>query len=177
MEISINYEYDDWVKFQSYLSKKIQSEIKTKSWTNNMLFNMILWTGIGVLLMFLFKKVSLFHWPSALLVSGALISIFVIYIFNLKKYQRAFAPKNEGGFLGSHSFLITEHGIVSTGDGYKCTHSWKTIKQISRENGLIMLFIDTANAFIFPEHKLKEPDEFYAYIKECNKASERITGT
>ncbi|MCU7833932.1 MAG: hypothetical protein KZQ83_01675 [gamma proteobacterium symbiont of Taylorina sp.] len=175
--MSINYEFNDWKKFQSYLAKKIQSQIKAQSWTSNIWFNIVLWAGIGFILMFLFKKISYFHWPTALFSGGTLIVIFISYLFELKKLRKAFAPSVDGSFLGNHTFIISEKGIDSIGDGYNCTHSWKKINEISRENGLIMLFVDTTNAYIFPEHKLKNPDDFYTYIKECNKASERITGT
>ena len=62
-------------------------------------------------------------------------------------------------------FKFSEQGISITSEGYKTDCSWGVVKKIERAQGMILLYLDTVYAYILPESKLGDPDDFYAYIK------------
>ncbi|MEW8030044.1 MAG: hypothetical protein AB2792_18210 [Candidatus Thiodiazotropha sp.] len=167
MEVKITYEKEDWLKFQGYLEKELPRRERA-AW-DKVFVNLITWAFIGALAMFAFRQFEYFHWPTAGYVSAFAVIIFALFIRDLNRMKYVFAPSESGSFVGSHNFVFTELGIESNGAGYNAFHDWSTVREIVRNNGIIMLFLDTAYAYIFPEHKLDNPDAFYHYVKECNK--------
>jgi hypothetical protein len=167
MEVNITYEKEDWFKFQRYLEKELLRS-KRATW-DKVFVNLISWALIGAIGMFAFRLIEYFHWPTAGFVCAFAVIIFLLFIRDLNKMKSAFAPSESGSFIGDHKFVFTELGIESTGAGYNAFHAWSAVKQIVRKNGLIMLFLDTAYAYIYPEDKLDNPDALYNYVKECNK--------
>jgi len=164
MDISIKLEVKDWYQFQSYLEKAIPKT--AKSWTNSFWFNLVLWAVLAFFFMTIFQNTGEVHWPSAGVASAFFIFMFILFIFNLNKFKRACAPSENGVFVGEHRFVFDEEGIKSKGQGYEASHSWSLVQRIERTNGMILIFLDTAYAYVFPETKLKNPEEFYNYINE-----------
>jgi uncharacterized membrane protein len=167
MEVNITYEKNDWLCFQSYLEKEIVKKSRA-SW-DKVLSNLIVWAVIGSVGMFVYRQFNHFHWPTAGYVFAFCTVIFIFFIRDMNKLKHKFAPTESGVFIGTHKFEFTKEGIKSNGAGYNSFHTWSVVKKIVRENGSIMLFLDTAYAYIFPEHKLDDPNGFYDYLKECNK--------
>ena len=77
-------------------------------------------------------------------------------------------PLKEGTLVGRHEFVFDENGIHSEGKGYKSFHSWKIVKSVRYEKGIIMIFLDKAYAFIFPDDQLDNPDDFYMRINQLH---------
>ncbi|MCF6262972.1 MAG: YcxB family protein [Xanthomonadales bacterium] len=167
MDISIKLEVEDWYQFQSYLAKELPKAVK--SWTNSFWFGLIVWAAIAILFMSVSQITSEFHWPTASIVSVFFILLFALYIFNLIKFKKACAPSEAGAFIGDHQFVFDEEGIKSQGYGYEGKHSWLLVQRIERTNGMILIFLDTAYAFVFPESKLEDPEQLYNYIIEQYK--------
>lgn len=166
MEVEITYEKEDWLKFQKFLEKEIPKRIKTP-WDNTFV-SIAVWIVIGVISMFLFRQVSdVFHWPTAGFVATIAAILFVLFINYMNRIKNAFAPSETGCFIGNHKFTITESGIESNGSGYNGFYAWSVVKEIVRDNGLIMLFIDTSNALVFPEYKISNPETLYNHVQEC----------
>jgi len=164
MDITITYEKEDWAKFQTILEKNIRQKIKTR-W-DNFFISLFIWAVIGATSMFIFKRFSNeFHWPTAIYVAAFAIIFIGIFIQYLYRAKNAYAPSDSGCFIGTHTFTITETSITSKGLGYQSSHEWSLVHTIQRQDGFIILFVDTANAFIFPEHKLNDPEAFYQHIK------------
>lgn len=162
MKITIELSIEDWRKYHKYLSKRLSASVKTFS--NSFLFNVILWMILVLIFMFVLRHFEDFHVPTAGLVLG-IISCLVIWVyFYNKKYIKAFEPKTNGSFLGTHNFEFDEWGIHSYGDNYDAKHSWNVVQEIQRDSGLIIIFVDTVMAFIFPEEKLNDPDNFYKIV-------------
>ncbi|MEW8587059.1 MAG: YcxB family protein [Candidatus Thiodiazotropha sp.] len=164
----IKLEVGDWYKFQSYLEKEIPRRT-AKSWMNGFWFNLVLWGVIAFFFMAIFQNTGDFHWPTAGVASAFFILMFILFIFNLTKFKKAYAPSENGVFVGEHRFVFDEEGIKSQGQGYKAMHSWSLVQRIERSNGMIFIFMDSAYAYVFPESKLKNPEEFYKYINEQYK--------
>lgn len=164
MHISIKLELEDWLQFQSYIEKELSKAVK--SWTDSFWFNFVLWAVIAFFFMSVFQNTSEIHWPTAGVVSAFFILLFILFFFNLAKLKKAFAPSESGVFIGEHHFVFDEDGIKSKGQGYEGSHDWSIVKRIERTNGMILIFLDTAYAYVFPESKLENPELFYNYINE-----------
>jgi hypothetical protein len=164
MEIQIELEKEDWKKFQSYIAKEIPKQYKT--WMDSFWVNVIIWMVVAFVFMSIFKKFSDFHGPTAISVAVFFVLIFALFIFSAIRIRKAFEPLASGIFCGRHHFTFSSEGISSKGKGYEAFHSWEIVKKVERAPGMILIYLDKAYAFMFPEAKLAEPDGFYQYISE-----------
>jgi MFS superfamily sulfate permease-like transporter len=162
MNITIELDGEDWFEFHKYVSKRLITAFKKA--TDGFWFNVILITALTIIFLFIFGTVSDFHLPTAVITIVIFVLVFVILHFKSQKYVRAYEPKPGGAFIGIHNFEFDESGIRSYGNKFDAKHSWDLVQEIVREAGMIMIFIDTAMAFIFPEKKLQDPDEFYRQV-------------
>ena len=157
MEINLKLTQADWVNFNKFIQRNKQKE--QKGFPTGFWGNMILWLFLVMIFTILFRLIERLHWPTAAFVSFIFILMMCYFFFSLFKLQKAFMPSIEGTFVGSHKFIFDENGINSSGKGYKSFHEWTTVKRIERSNNLVLIFIDTAHAFIFPESQLADDDE------------------
>jgi hypothetical protein len=164
MELQINLQKKDWKHYQSYIEKELPKQKKT--WVDSFWVNMFIWMVVAIIFMTIFKKFSYFHWPTAISVAIFFVLMIVLFIFNMLKIRKLFEPLENGVFCGSHKFTFTDKGIASEGKGYEGHHSWKVVKKIERAPGMILIYLDTTYAYVFPESKLENPDEFYNYISK-----------
>ena len=162
MEIQIKLEKEDWKKYQSYLEKELPKH--SKSWMNSFWVQMLIWMILAFIFMVIFQNFSAFHWPTAASVAIFFILFAALWVFNIIKIRKAFEPSETGLLCGIHTFKFTEHGIDSEGKGYTGYHGWEIVKKVERAKGMIIVYVDTAYAYVFPESKLDNPDNFYAYI-------------
>ncbi len=164
MKIKITLQKEDWKLYQSYIEKELPKHLKT--WMDRFWLNMLIWMIIACLFLSIFNLHSSFHWPTAISVGAFFIIISAWFLFNMFKIRKAFEPSELGTFCGNHTFIFNEHGINSEGEGYKSNHSWGIVKKIERAQGMVLIYLDTAYAYVFPESKLSDPDGFYSYISE-----------
>ncbi|TKB05668.1 YcxB family protein [Desulforhopalus sp. IMCC35007] len=176
MEIQVTLQKEDWKLYQSYIEKELPKHLKT--WMDSFWVNMLIWMVIAFGFLLIFNQYSSFHWPTAISVGAFFISISALFLFNMFKIRKAFEPSDEGTFCGNHTFIFDEHGINSEGEGYKGIHSWAIVKKIERVQGMILIYLDTAYAYVFPESKISDPDGFYNYISEQHsKVTSQASGT
>ena len=164
MEIILTLELADWYSYLTHIQKEIPK--KNKSWATGYIFNVILWFLLIAVVMVLFQVSDMVHWPTAGVVTVFFTVFILIYFFSSYRFRKASAPNSDGVFLGEHKFIFSEDGIRSIGKGYEGLHSWSLVQRVERKNGLILVFIDTASAHIFPESKLENPEEFHSYLVE-----------
>ena len=126
-----------WKLFQLHLEKVLPKTIK--SWTNSFWFNIILWAVIAFIFMSIFHNTSQIYWPTAGFVSVFFILLFGLFIFNLTKIRKAYAPSENGVFIGEHKFIFSEEGIKTTGQGYEGSHNWSIVKKIDRISDIILI--------------------------------------
>ena len=169
MEISIKLEAEDWRKFQQYLEKELPKTVKPV--TGSFGFNVILWTAMTFTFFVIFQNTEEFHLPTAGFVTVVFILMFGLFIYNLVQQGKAYAPSEDGVFVGEHTFIFDEKGIATKGKGYEGTHRWSIVKRVARANGMILIFMDTAYAYVLPESKLENPEALYNYISEQYKLS------
>ena len=168
MEISINLEVKDWKLFQVHLEKELSRS--SKSWINNFFVNMFIWAAIAIAILSLFNSSEGIHWPTASAIFTLFTLLFVVLIFNSIKLKKAFAPSNEGAFVGEHKILFNDKGIKSQGKGYTCTRDWSTVKSIEATDKMIIIYLDTAYALVLPTNKLDDPNKLYQYISDKYKS-------
>jgi len=169
MEFTIQLDRDDWKKYQSYLQKEFQkgaSALPGSFWLNALLIGVMVFV-----IMFLFPQREEFHWHTAAVVAVFFILTFALFLLNLVQMNKAFEPSDEGIFIGEHHFRFDEDGIHSRGDHYEGRHDWSSVMKVDRPDGMILVFMDSAYAFLFPEQKLDNPDEVYHCITGFYKNS------
>lgn len=162
MEIQIKLEKEDWKKFQSHIERELPKRCKT--WLDGLWGSLVTWVVIALAFFFIFRQVDTFDWPTAATVGIFFILLTAFFFINVFRIRKAFEPAENGAFCGNHHFRFTDTGIESEGEGYKGFHSWETVKSVERTQGLILIYIDTVYAFIFPESKLSDPDGLFHYI-------------
>lgn len=167
MEISLQLEKADWQRFQRQTEKRL-TKTKAPAWYHNFFISLLFWSTIGFLAMWLYPQIGAFqlHLPSALFISFFFILFISIFIFSLIKIKKAAAPSEQGIFIGHHTLFFGDDTIKSTGEHYESSIDWKAIIKIERSNGLIILYLDTLYAYIFPEEKLDNPILFYTHVME-----------
>lgn len=166
MTIDITLSQADWLKYQTYIQRKLfKDNAKKKSWW----VNLLIWLFMGMIFMIFYRKFDSFHYPSAALVTIGFILISANYFYDMIKLKKAFMPSNEGTFLGKHSFIFDETGIHSEGKGYHSFHSWSVVKSIRHDAEMVMIFIDTAHALLFPDSQLADVTAFVNKINELQK--------
>lgn len=172
MEIEITLEKEDWRRFQAHVEKQLWKQ--QKNWTDLFWVNLVFWALMAAILMMFFHKFSEFHWPSGLFVFVIFALIAALYSYKANKLRKAYEPMETGVFCGKHKFVFTDEEIISEGEGYQGRHAWKIVKRVERGNGIILIFLDTMHAYVFPEGKLDNPDEFYEYVSwRVRKAAAR----
>jgi len=164
MEVQITLQREDWSTYQSYITKALPRKYRT--WMDSFWANTAILTIFAIVFMLIFRRHNNFHWPTAIS-TGIFFSLLVaLFFFNLYKIRKAFVPQENGIFCGTHKFTFSDEGIASEGKGYVGHHSWEIVHRIEREQGMILIYLDTAYAYVFPESKLADPDGFYRYVSE-----------
>ncbi|MDL2275428.1 shikimate dehydrogenase [Desulfosarcina sp. OttesenSCG-928-G10] len=160
IRIELTQDKKDLKKFQKHTSKKLRKKTKGGVW-RFVVFEVI--GGFIALTGFTIMGVygASVHWPTAFVFS--LLWIYGgFYVFgNLKRIEKDFG----GSGLGeSHLYSFTKDGISLQVKDYYAWCSWNEIQEVERVKGMILLFIYPAVAYVFPEHKLEDPDGFYQSI-------------
>lgn len=170
MQITIKTSQEDWFVFNQHILNQLSKRYRT--WLDNQWIMIPCWILLAMALLVVFNLGGQFHIPTAVAVSIYLIVFITSLVINSKLKQKAFAPNPQGTFVGEHQFVLDETGIASSGDGFHAHHAWRIVKKIERisqrvstsEHKLILVYLDTCFAFIFPENQLENPDDFYQQI-------------
>ena len=164
MEIEIQLTKEDWMKFNKFVQKHRQKELK--GFIGGFFSNLVIWLVLTVIFVSLFRTVSGWHWPTAIFVMTIFIAIFGLFFWNMYRLQSSLMPSEQGTFIGKHHFMFDENGIHSEGKGYRGYHNWDVIVSVERSSGIIIFFLDTAYGFLFPENQLQNPTEFLNRVNQ-----------
>ncbi len=162
MKFDLKLTAAQWSGFQKYMQRKKQKELK--GIINGFWVDLIIWIALAFFFYIGFTYVGSVHYPTAIIISCIFLIVIGLWIWNVIRLNRALAPSEHGPFLGKHRCIIDEAGIHLERKGYKRYVDWHAVKLVERGNGMIMLFIDTAQAFIFPENQIDDIDEFMQKI-------------
>ena len=106
-----------------------------------------------------------FHWPTALVVA-VIGFMFIGYFF--RSYARATeaaTPRDNGLFLGQHTYRFTPEKIYSKGPLNLCEYEWDLVNSVRDTENLIILMIDSAAALILPKRDIEDPAELVEKVK------------
>jgi len=174
MQITIKTSQEDWFVFNQHVLNQLGKSYRTR--LDNPWLMIPCWILLAMLLLFIFNLSGHFHVPTAGGVAVYLITFIAMLFINSKLKQKAFAPNPKGVFVGEHQFVIDETGIASSGNGYHAHHAWHLVQKVERiaqnERKLILVYLDTCYAFIFPENQLTNPDDFYQQINQYTQQSQ-----
>lgn len=159
MNVTIKLELEDWRQFQSFLEKDLQKTVKSR-WSS-LWFTFVFSVAMTLVLLLTLEAFGGIHWPTAGFVALLLASVIALHVAHLFRLKRAFAPSESGIFVGEHQFVFADDGINITGQGYENRLSWDRVQRIERSDGLIMIFLDTAFAYVIPVRNLDDPDRLY----------------
>ena len=162
MVIDITLTRTDWQRFNSYLWRRELTALKgVVGGPRNRL---VLFALLTLWFMVLFAYMDRVHWPTAFWAATVTFIVMALFLINLWRLQRALAPSASGPFIGEHRFVFDSEGIHTEGEGYRSFHAWRTVQAVRRDDGLIMLFLDTTLAFSLPEDRLAAPDEVFNLV-------------
>ena len=161
MELDLELTQADWLNFNKYVQRKIQKGLLGGFWPN-----VVIWFLITILFVFLFQRIDRLHWPSVGFVSIIFVLLIGYFFLNIAKAQKALMPSLQGTFVGDHHFEFNEKGIYSNGRGYNGFHEWSTVKAIEQGNQMVLIFLDTAYAFVFPETQLEDVEKFVIELNQ-----------
>ncbi len=164
MEIQLTLDKEDWKAFQKYLTKVI-SKTHAKP-INGFWGNLASWIVFAVVFLYIAKSQYIFHWSTAAFMLLLFFMVAAIFFASMNKMRKAFEPSDSGIFCGTHKFTFSDDGIASEGKNYKGHHSWETVQKVESVPGMILIYLDTAYAYVFPKVKPAAPDEFYTYVSE-----------
>lgn len=158
MDVDVVLTRKDWFEYQAFVQKQIRKRVQIR--LGGFWPNVVFFIVLTVILMVMLNSAPVFHWPTAAFVAVVLIFFGVTAARDLQRMQQAMAPSEEGVFVGKHHFRLDAAGIHSRGEGYQGFHEWSVVKSIVREGPLVMIFMDTVFAFLFPIDQLDHPDAF-----------------
>jgi hypothetical protein len=168
MKFTVNLSQQDWVAYNQHLIKNLPKTHKT--WLDNQYLMIALWFFLGLAVMFIFDLSKNFNPQTAFAVSLFFVVLIAEILLNTHLKRKVFYPNPKGGFVGEHHFTFDEFGIQTSGNGYHAHHAWKLVQKIERiDNGKqkhILLYLDTAYAFIFPENQLENAENFHNIIQQ-----------
>lgn len=164
MEIDIQLTKEDWMKFNKFVQKRTLKNLKGVA--GGLFGNLVIWLVLTVIFVILFLTVKVWHWPTAIFITTIFMVMMSLFLWNLYRMQSSLMPSEQGTFIGKHHFVFNENGIYSEGKGYKGYHSWDVIKSIESNSGLIILFLDTAYGYLFPENQLENAAEFLDRVNQ-----------
>ncbi len=163
MEFAIELDINDWKSYNLFLTKWIKAK-KSVGWRKQ-LKSLLLWLAIGVVMATVFSAGGYaLHWPTLIAVVIFLALLVFSFLAEVSENQLLMQPEPGGSFLGVHTFRFDDVGIHSSGAHYQATHDWSSPRNLVRENGLILVFVDTTLAFVFPERKLADPSALFDYL-------------
>lgn len=161
MQIQIDLEKQDWVQYQAYIEKNLQSQ--STAGTGKRWVTTLTWV-LTIAFMLALNFIDRFDWPTAAFVSLAFVSLCALVLLHYASAREMVEPTDDGVFCGRHTFTFTEEGIASRGRGYHGLHSWELVKNVVRAQGMILIFLDSIYAYVLPESKLPDPDELFDYV-------------
>lgn len=157
ISFELNLEQRDWLAYQQVLDSLLSE--KAARWSDKRWLKITTWLGLVVLFLLLWRFVGDFHWPTATIITVIFVLISSFFLFSLQQLRRAYRPSEHGLFTGTHQFTLSDEGIEIHGAYYQARIDWPQVLKIHQQGGLIILFVDNAQAVILPEHQLNQPTQ------------------
>ncbi len=79
------------------------------------------------------------------------------------------APAEGGATLQTNTHKLDEKGLHTVNKSGESLTYWEAIVSVEETENLILVFIDTLQAYIFPKGQLSSEQQILEYIKEQTK--------
>ena len=154
-------DYRSYIKsFQKYIRQKARP-LLGGVWSN-----MAIWGVLVFLFVLIFQRWNKFDVETAFFVGAIAIAFIGLFIFELLKLNRASFPEPDSWYYKPMSFQFDESGIQCRTVVGNSTTKWEGVQDIVRNNGLILIFIESSQAFVLPEVQLDDADQLVAQIQQ-----------
>ena len=164
---------EDFGIAQEYLMKITQKEIKKKYSKIIGLFPMIvLGSVIGISLSYL-ERVIEFEFGTILYsIIITLVISFVLFKLFIKLAKRL--PSDRGVYLGKHSFLLKEEGMLEESKNQATLLKWSGIFKIEETPNMIYVYADNVAATFIPKHFFLDDNKSDIFIKALYNKCEHL---
>lgn len=158
MEISLTLTQQDWLRYQLYLEKNLPSRTLSRLLGGGY----VVLGALAVLLALWLDSICLVNIAFVL---GFLLAFLALWALGISQARKAYFPIPGGAFCSQHRFVFDQQGIHTESDGSSSYTSWRKINRVEHTDEMIMLFLDTAYAFILPCNQLQDPNALLRLIE------------
>ncbi|WP_346838700.1 hypothetical protein [Microbulbifer sp. SAOS-129_SWC] len=167
MVIEAKLEEKDWKIFNHYIRAKALKD--TKSWIDSPFFNAFIWLMIAIVILGFIRPEMGLHWQSAAFSAVVCAVIFFSIYSKEVKFLKNLLPLVDNSIYEKRVIEVSESGIRSKNSKHDIFLCWDNFTSIEYERGLIMIFINRANAIVIPAIQVPEPTEFVEKIRALVK--------
>ncbi|MBB3063642.1 hypothetical protein [Microbulbifer rhizosphaerae] len=155
MIIKTKLDKNDWKVFNHYVKAKVQED--ARSWMDSPIFNVFIWLLIAVVILGVTRPDMGLHWQSAAF-AAVVCSILFFSIYSKEvKVLKKLIPRVDDSIYEEKTIEVSESGIRSKNSKHDIFLNWENFSSVEFEGGLIMLFLDRANAIVIPSAQVSEP--------------------
>ncbi len=170
MEVQLTLDKNDWVRYQHHIKGILGQRAKNRAsgfWADLLINVVLLSFFVLVVIPYLVPDTGL-HRPTVI----SLFSIIAAGIlWRYFKNRQIDMPAEQGLFYRQRRFHFSETGVRIEGRGFNCCYSWSVIQSIEHTEGMILLWLDTADALLLPDTRLTNPEALFNHISlEYNKS-------
>lgn len=165
----INVTKDDFIKYNRYICSRISS-LSDKSF-KPLAINLITWFVLAIVILVIFEALDFqmsqltWHWPTAFLTSLPFIVFIGIFINNLKKFEKASVPFDNGLLLGNKTIEISDSGIKDITSFGTSEYKWQALQEVIVHEQNVYLLLDTTLAQIIPSSAFNSQAEAEAFAE------------
>ena len=164
MEAAINLGLKEWNDFNYYLEQSFADQSKT-NWMA-ILSRVLLWFLIAFIFLITFQLRLTPQLVPVAVVAGLAAASYLLQSIRVQKIIALFTPSATGTFCGPVKFYFGQQKLEIVGEGHGGHINWTSVKKIEKDENLIMIFIDTAMAYVLPVEQLHDPEALYLYALE-----------
>ncbi|MCX2781518.1 YcxB family protein [Microbulbifer thermotolerans] len=163
MIIETKLEEKDWKIFSHYIRAKALED--AKSWVDSPLFNVFIWLMIAVVILGVTRPEMGLHWQSAVFTAVVCAILFFSIYSKEVKFLKNLLPTADNSIYERRLIEVSESGIRSKNSKHDVFLSWDNFTSIEYERGLIMFFINQANAIVIPAAQVPAPTELVEKVR------------
>jgi YcxB-like protein len=167
ISVSVETVASDWKEFQSDWMSNATSNTSV-SWRPIVIG---IFFGAAVAFVYIEFRPTL-HWPTALAVAILSLALIATFLRVFARAMKAAIPREDGIFLGQHTYRFASDGIFTSGMNCRCEYRWALVNSVRETKNLIIIMVDSAAAVIVPKRDIADAAGLLKFIEE-NRASER----
>lgn len=162
MEILIKLDITDWNTFQKHMKQSIVKAAQAQKTVARLRSNIASLLIVAAAVVY-FDYFGI-HWATAIFSLAIYTYFYALRRAYSTAARRINSPLENGHFFEQRKITFNATGVTTKSKNHQEIVDWAGIRRIERANGLILIFIDTIQCIVLPEHRLKDPDLLYNFI-------------